>query len=152
MAQEIKISGADVAGADDKQKRYQFFADQWSAEHICTMELPDGFHGLVHRAFRHYSGAGLRLGESQYLKLLKAVEYTYAEMNLIMQIFYMVNADQMNMSMEDYISFKESYADMGKLFNENFASREPEIRAEFDEMESVVERETTPPAVVQGEA
>jgi len=142
-----------------KEQRFQIFSGEWLRSHIYTVALPENvqreqFETWVSSMFRHYSDAGLKMPTQAYLKIVSTTSWTYEQFDIIMQILYMANANQLGITMPEYVAFKNSLDGIKNPFLDAINNAQELMKKEFDEMESVVDENshTIPVAYEAGQA
>lgn len=128
----------------EKEARFQVFAQQWFNENLYTpQDLHPDFYKWKEDSFSHFSDAGLKMALSQYVETVSALDHTYTQFNVVLQILYMVNAHQLGISMERYITvFKPEYKKMSDAFTIALEDAKAQQRIEFDALEAVMDTTT----------
>lgn len=139
ISQQVAPTALTPTPEQLKEQRFQTFSREWLSTTIYKAELPENFPALFWDAFRHFSAAGLKIHHNLYDAMLEATEYSYAQFDIIMQIFSMVNGAQMDMDKDEYIDFQKACRIMGETFLNAIDAAKGTMRKEFDEIESVID-------------
>jgi len=126
---------------DLKEQRFQVFAQQFFTETIYKPEwLHEDFYKWKDAAFSHFSDAGLKMPVNAYINAVSAVDHTYEQFNIVIQILFMANAHQLQLSMQDYVKvFKPAYMRMSSAFSLATKDAEAQARIDFDKLEEVID-------------
>ena len=129
------LSKKEQAQIEKEQKEYLLLKEKQNefANTVIYEGLPFSFCGMVRNAFAHFSDLMLKMPWEIYHAVVSVKDnrYNYNQVNICFQVINMANADQLGLSIDDYVSYKQELQELMKTYETNLEANKERIKSEI---------------------